>query len=148
MGIVITKQPEDQTTHVGGGAIFTVEATGNISGYEWQVFVEAAGVGSWHDIKDVEHVSVKVPVLNAILIGHSSATFRVSAINRSGVGKLRCRVYGEDEQISNEVTLTVMASNTRVKTSVGWKVGMVRGSSLTGVKSAKYVRVKTKTGWK
>jgi hypothetical protein len=106
----ITKQPANTTKAVAQNAIFTVNATGLVTGYQWQQLSSANGA-TW----------VNLTNSNGKIIGANTSTLTITGVTQSmHLYKYRCIVTGQCSPavISNSATLTVQKdSRTRTTTT-------------------------------
>ena len=95
----ITRQPANTTKLVTQSAIFTVNATGLVTGYQWQQLSSANGA-TW----------VNLTNSNGKIIGANTSTLTVTGVTQSmNRFKYRCIVTGQCSPavISNSATLTI-----------------------------------------
>jgi hypothetical protein len=95
----ITRQPANTTKAVTQSAIFTVNATGLVTGYQWQQLSSANGA-AW----------VNLANSNGKIIGANTSTLTVTGVTQSmNRFRYRCIVTGQCSPavISNSATLTI-----------------------------------------
>jgi len=106
----ITRQPANTTKLVTQNVIFTVNATGLVSSYQWQQLSSANGA-TW----------VNLTNSNGKIIGANTSTLTITGVTESmNRFRYRCIVTGQCSPavISNSVTLTVQKeSRTRTTTA-------------------------------
>jgi hypothetical protein len=106
----ITRQPANTTKLVTQSAIFTVNATGLVTSYQWQQLSSATGA-AW----------VNLTNSNGRVIGANTSTLTLTGVTQSmHLYKYRCIVTGQcsPAAISNSATLTVQKdSRTRTTTT-------------------------------
>jgi hypothetical protein len=95
----ITRQPANTTKSVTQSAVFTVNATGLVTGYQWQQLSSANGA-AW----------VNLTNSNGKIIGANTSTLTVTGVTQSmNRFRYRCIVTGQCSPavISNSATLTI-----------------------------------------
>jgi hypothetical protein len=106
----ITRQPANTTKAVTQSAIFTVNATGLVTGYQWQQLSSANGA-TW----------VNLTNSNGKIIGANTTTLTITGVTESmNRFRYRCIVTGQCSPavISNSATLTIQrAGRTRTTTT-------------------------------
>ena len=106
----ITRQPANTTKLVTQSAIFTVNATGLVTGYQWQQLSSANGA-AW----------VNLTNSNGKIIGANTSTLTITGVTESmNRFRYRCIVTGQCSPavISNSATLTIQrAGRTRTTTT-------------------------------
>ena len=120
----ITKQPANTTKLVTQTAIFTVNATGLVTGYQWQQLSSATGA-AW----------VNLTNSNGKIIGANTSTLTLTGVTESmNKYKYRCIVTGQCSPaiISNSATLTVQKPG-RTRTTTTATTTSFLGSKLPGV---------------